>query len=238
LKALIALASILGFFMVVLPGPLYQYAGVSLSTAFTSLRFGVYVGGAALILIILQVLINRKNVNWGSTLACAILALVAVGMPVSMMSKASAVPRIHDITTDVTNPPEFVAIAPLREGAPNPVSYKGGEVTKQQLEAYPEIKTQLLPQQPEEVFAAAEKAIEAMGWERVTQGALPNTLEATDTTAWFGFKDDVVIRLTAKNDDTLVDVRSKSRVGKSDLGKNAERINAFMAELRKQLGYN
>ena len=228
MKALIALTSIVGFLMVVLPGPLYQYAGVSLGTAFTSLRFGVYVGGAAIILIILQVLLNRKNVNWGSTLVCAILALIAVGMPVSMMSKASAVPPIHDITTDVTNPPEFVAIAPLREGA---------DVTKQQIEAYPEIKTQLLPQPVNEVYMAAEKAIEALGWERVSDGALPNTLEATDTTTWFGFKDDVVIRLTAKSDDTLVDVRSKSRVGKSDLGKNAERIETFMAELRSQLGY-
>ena len=238
MKVLIALASIVGFLMVVLPGPLYQFAGVSLGTAFTSLRFGVYVGGAALILIILQVLINRKSVSWGSTFIYAAMALVAVGMPVSMMSKASAVPPIHDITTDVTNPPEFVAIAPLREGAPNPVSYEGGDVTKQQLEAYPEIKTQLLPQSINEVYIAAERAIDALGWERVTEGALPNTLEATDTTTWFGFKDDVVVRLTAQNDDTLVDVRSKSRVGKSDLGKNAQRINAFLLELRNQLGYH
>jgi uncharacterized protein (DUF1499 family) len=238
LKVLIALASIVGFLMVVLPGPLYQFAGVSLGTAFTSLRFGVYVGGAALILIILQVLINRKSVSWGSTFIYAAMALVAVGMPVSMMSKASAVPPIHDITTDVTNPPEFVAIAPLREGAPNPVSYEGGDVTKQQLEAYPEIKTQLLPQSINEVYIAAERTIDALGWERVTEGALPNTLEATDTTTWFGFKDDVVVRLTAQNDDTLVDVRSKSRVGKSDLGKNAQRIDAFLFELRNQLGYH
>lgn len=238
MKVLIALASIVGFLMVVLPGPLYQFAGVSLGTAFTSLRFGVYVGGAALILIILQVLINRKSVSWGSTFIYAAMALVAVGMPVSMMSKASAVPPIHDITTDVTNPPKFVAIAPLREGAPNPVSYEGGDVTKQQLEAYPEIKTQLLPQSINEVYIAAERTIDALGWERVTEGALPNTLEATDTTTWFGFKDDVVVRLTVQNDDTLVDVRSKSRVGKSDLGKNAQRIDAFLFELRNQLGYH
>jgi len=236
LKALIALTSIVGFLMVVLPGPLYQYAGVNLGTAFTSLRFGVYVGGASLILIILQVLVNRKNIKWGSTLVYSVLALIAVAMPVSMMSKAGSVPPIHDITTDVTNPPEFVAIAPLREGAPNPVSYQGGEVTKQQIEAYPEIKTQLMAQSIDEVYVAAEQAIEALGWERVSEGALPNTLEATDTTAWFGFKDDVVIRLTPKGTNTLVDVRSKSRVGKSDLGKNAERIMTFMAELRKQLG--
>ena len=84
------------------------------------------------------------------------------------------------------------------------------------------------------MLSAAENTIVALGWERA-QGALPNTLEATDTTLWFGFKDDVVIRLTPKNNNTLVDVRSKSRVGKSDLGKNAQRINAFFDELRKQL---
>ena len=89
-----------------------------------------------------------------------------------------------------------------------------------------------------EVYIAAENAIEALEWERVSQGERLNTLEATVTTSWFGFKDDVVIRLTAKSDDTLVDVRSKSRVGTTDLGRNAERITAFVAELKNQLGYH
>jgi uncharacterized protein (DUF1499 family) len=238
LKALIALTSIIGFLMVVLPGPLYQYAGVDLGTAFTSLRYGVYVGGAAIILIILQVLIKRKSVSWGSTFVFAVLALIAVAMPVSMMGKASTVPPIHDITTDVTNPPAFVAIAPLRENAPNPIAYEGGEVTRQQIDAYPEIRTQLLAQSIDEVFAASEQTIDVLGWERVSDGALPYTLEATDTTQWFGFKDDVVIRLKAKDDNTLVDIRSKSRVGKSDLGKNAERIDTFLTALRAQLNAN
>ncbi|VEL95244.1 uncharacterized protein DUF1499 [Alteromonas sp. 76-1] len=238
MKALIALTSIIGFLMVVLPGPLYQYAGVDLGTAFTSLRYGVYVGGAAIILIILQVLIKRKSVSWGSTFVFAVLALIAVAMPVSMMGKASTVPPIHDITTDVTNPPAFVAIAPLRENAPNPIAYEGGEVTRQQIDAYPEIRTQLLAQSIDEVFAASEQTIDVLGWERVSDGALPYTLEATDTTQWFGFKDDVVIRLKAKDDNTLVDIRSKSRVGKSDLGKNAERIDTFLTALRAQLNAN
>lgn len=238
MKALIALTSIIGFLMVVLPGPLYQYAGVDLGTAFTSLRYGVYVGGAAIILIILQVLIKRKSVSWGSTFVFAVLALIAVAMPVSMMGKASTVPPIHDITTDVTNPPAFVVIAPLRENAPNPIAYEGGEVTRQQIDAYPEIRTQLLAQSIDEVFAASEQTIDALGWERVSDGALPYTLEATDTTQWFGFKDDVVIRLKAKDDNTLVDIRSKSRVGKSDLGKNAERIDTFLTALRAQLNAN
>lgn len=221
--------------MVVLPGPLYQFADVDLGLAFTSLRYGLFIAGAALILIILQIIIARKSVDWGSTSVFAVLALIAVIMPLSMMSKASAVPPIHDITTDVTNAPEFVAIAPLRQDAPNPVAYEGGEVTRQQLDAYPEIQTVTLAEPVGEVFSAATAAVDAMGWELVEANNNTHTIEATDTTLWFGFKDDVVIRLTPEGDNTLVDVRSKSRVGQSDLGKNAERIMAFFEALRKQL---
>lgn len=235
MKNIIALTSIIGFLMVVLPGPLYQFADVDLKTAFAILRYGVYVGGASLILILLNVLVNRKNVKWVSTVLYTVLSLVAVGMPVSMKSKAGAVPPIHDITTDVTNPPEFVALAEERAEAPNPITYEGGDVTAQQLDAYPHIKTQRVPQPLAEVYTAAEIAIDRLGWERAKEGEANNTLEATDTTTWFGFKDDVVVRLQEQDNHTLVDVRSKSRVGKSDLGKNAERIDLFLTELRKQL---
>lgn len=233
MRPIIALLSLIGFLMVVLPGPLYQFFGLDLGLAFATIRYGVYVGGAALILIILQVIVARKTVQWGSTLLYTVLSLVAIIMPLSMMGKASAVPPIHDITTDVTNPPKFVAIAPLREAAPNDINYAGGEITQQQLEAYPQIKTQLFAKPVGEVYQAAKNVVEDLGWELVEADASSNTIEATDTTLWFGFKDDVVIRLTAKQDDTLVDVRSKSRVGKSDLGKNAERIDIFFTELRK-----
>ncbi|GGW77784.1 hypothetical protein GCM10007391_07930 [Alteromonas halophila] len=235
MKKISSLLSLVGFLMVVLPGPLYQFAGLGLGTAFTLIRYGLFVAGAALIVMILQILINRKSVDWANLSVFAILALIAVYMPLNMMGKASAVPPIHDITTDVTNPPEFVAVAPLRKDAPNPVNYEGGEVTKQQLEAYPELKTVKLAQPVDEVYQAAEAAVATLGWKRVTDGARENTIEATDTTLWFGFKDDVVIRLTPEGDNTLVDVRSKSRVGKSDLGKNAERINTFMETLRDEL---
>ena len=56
-------------------------------------------------------------------------------------------------------------------------------------------------------------------------------LEATDTTFWFGFKDDVVIRIQSTGGNTLVDVRSKSRVGESDLGANANRIEKYLNHL-------
>ena len=83
----------------------------------------------------------RKNISWAGVAVCAVLALVAVGLPMSMMSKAKSVPPIHDISTDLTNPPKFVAIVALRADAPNPVEYAGEETAKQQREAYPELRT-------------------------------------------------------------------------------------------------
>ena len=143
MKFLVAITSFVGFLMVVLPGLLYQFFGLDLGTAFTVFRYGVYVGGAALVLILLQVLFARKHMRLGSTFIYALLALIAVGLPLSMMSKGKSVPPIHDITTDVENPPQFDAILPLRKEAPNPATYAGGEITEQQLRAYPEIKTQV-----------------------------------------------------------------------------------------------
>ena len=60
-------------------------------------------------------------------------------------------------------------------------------------------------------------------------------IEATATTTWFGFKADVVIRIRPTADGSELDIRSKSRVGRSDVGKNAERIREFMSELEAQL---
>ena len=234
MKFLVAITSFVGFLMVVLPGLLYQFFGLDLGTAFTVLRYGVYVGGAALVLILLQILFARKNMRLGSTFIYALLALIAVGLPLSMMSKGKSVPPIHDITTDVQNPPQFDAILPLRKEAPNPATYAAGEITEQQLRAYPDIKTQVFALSIDKLFPEAVNSVEALGWDIAAKNKTNYTIEATDTTLWFGFKDDVVIRLTARGEDTLVDVRSKSRVGRSDLGKNAERIQTFFKALRER----
>ena len=71
-----------------------------------------------------------------------------------------------------------------------------------------------------------------MGWEIAAAEAGEGRIEATDTTAWWGFKDDVVIRITAEGEGSRLDIRSMSRVGKSDIGKNAERIRKCLAALK------
>lgn len=88
----------------------------------------------------------------------------------------------------------------------------------------------------DEVFEAVRRAAEAMGWEIVAVDAARGRLEASDTTFWFRFKDDVVVRVTARDTGARVDVRSKSRVGRSDVGKNAERIREYLTEVRRRVG--
>ena len=231
MKVLVSLVSLSAFLLVALPGPLYKYGVVDLGTAFTGFKFGVFAGIATLILLVLQILFKRKTVTFGSTIMALLLSTIAIAIPLSMLNKGKSVPPIHDISTDLVNPPEFVAIAPLRADAPNPVEYAGVEVATQQRAAYPELQTLHYPQSKSELVEATKQVIDHLGWQLVNIDANQGIIEATDRTMWFGFKDDVIVRITDNGSERLVDIRSKSRVGGSDLGKNAERIHGFIEEL-------
>ena len=231
MKILVSLVSLSAFLLVALPGPLYKYGVVDLGTAFTGFKFGVFAGIATLILLVLQILFKRKTVTLGSTIMALLLSTIAIAIPLSMLNKGKSVPPIHDISTDLVNPPEFVAIAPLRADAPNPVGYAGVEVATQQRAAYPELQTLNYTQSKSELVEATKQVIDHLGWQLVNIDADQGIVEATDRTMWFGFKDDVIVRITDKGSERLVDIRSKSRVGGSDLGKNAERIHKFIEEL-------
>jgi uncharacterized protein (DUF1499 family) len=94
------------------------------------------------------------------------------------------------------------------------------------------VTTQLPPAQ---AFPRALAAARAMGWTMVAQDSSAGTIEASDTTFWFGFTDDVVIRVAADGDGSRIDVRSLSRIGRSDVGANARRIRAYEAKLKDAL---
>ena len=226
-----SLVSLSAFLLVALPGPLYKYGVVDLGTAFTGFKFGVFAGIATLILLVLQIIFKRKTVTLGSTIMALLLSTIAIAIPLSMLNKGKSVPPIHDISTDLVNPPEFVAIAPLRADAPNPVEYAGVEVATQQRAAYPELQTLNYTQSKSELVEATKQAIDHLGWQLVNIDTNQGIIEATDRTMWFGFKDDVIVRISDNGSKRLVDIRSKSRVGGSDLGKNAERIHGFIEEL-------
>jgi uncharacterized protein (DUF1499 family) len=173
---------------------------------------------------------RKKRGRLRAVLGVMVGAVVA-GFPATYMVKARSVPAIHDITTDWENPPAFSAIAPIRRGAPNSVEYGGADVADQQRKAYPDIQPMLLDLPAGPAFDRALDAARLMGWEIVDANPAHGRIEATDTTFWFGFKDDVVVRVSATDTGSRLDIRSLSRVGRSDVGANAARIRAYLATL-------
>jgi uncharacterized protein (DUF1499 family) len=167
----------------------------------------------------------------GSAIAGLLINLIVLGPPLSLIINGFRLPPIHDISTDTENPPAFVAILPLRKNADNPAEYGGPEVAAQQHKAYPNVRPAMLDVPPNQAFQRVLTTARAMGWEIVDTNPTEGRIEATARTFWFGFKDDVVIRITPSGSGSRVDVRSVSRVGTSDVGANAKRIEAFLKRL-------
>jgi len=164
-----------------------------------------------------------------------LIGLVTAYLPWSYKRVVSSLPYIHDITTDVQNPPEFVAAAKLRKEGDHPVAYDGPEVAAKQQEAYPDLAPFVTKTPKAQVFEAARNALTALGLDITEANPTEGRIEAVATTLLYGFKDDVVVRIQDTPAGTRVDVRSKSRVGRSDLGVNAKRIRAFLQKLKVAL---
>jgi Protein of unknown function (DUF1499) len=167
-----------------------------------------------------------------ATWLALVAALAVTGVNVNGMRSFSA-PPIHDITTDLVNPPMFVDAIPIREaaGAANPPMYFAAEVAPLQAKAYPDLATIVIPAPADQVFEKSVATAKALGWEIIAAVPAEGRIEATATTPWIGFKDDVVIRIVNAGTETRVDLRSKSRVGRGDAGMNAKRIRAFRDRL-------
>ncbi|MGQ0560786.1 MAG: DUF1499 domain-containing protein [Gemmatimonadota bacterium] len=208
----------------------------SFRTGFIILKWAAYVGLATTLVAVIVLLVPRLRAN---SVAPALIALLVgaavVYVPWSWQRRARAVPAIHDITTDTERPPEFVAILPLRADAPNPAEYEGSEVAAEQQEAYPDIKPLMLNVPPDFAFGLAHEAAQDMGWEIVAADSAARRIEATATTTWFGFKDDVVVRIEPEDAGSRIDVRSVSRVGKGDAGTNAARIRKYLQRVEQEL---
>ena len=203
--------------------------------AMAGLVGGVVLGLLAVLVSIISILLALRAKESGLFSAWAGLLLgLLVTLPVLMtLYFASSVPPIHDITTDLKNPPEFVAMLVVRSASDNPLDRENpSDLATLQQAAYPGLVPVLINQNVNQVFDQVHALVTERGWEIVAASAQQGRIEATATTPIMGFKDDVVIRIRGESGGTIVDMRSVSRVGKSDLGANAKRIEAFMADLR------
>jgi uncharacterized protein (DUF1499 family) len=223
--------------LILLSGPLTRFGVIDWRPALGLMRNATMAAIAGTLLcLIAAILAARRPGRPGLRRAALglVIGLLAIAGPLMLMRKATSVPPIHDISTDTQDPPQFVAIAPLRADAANPVAYAGPEVAAQQAKAYPDLRPIVLDAAPADAVRRVEAAARDLGWELVAAVPADGRVEATDTTAWWGFKDDVVVRVRPGPTPgaSTVDVRSKSRVGVSDIGANADRIRALRERLQ------
>ena len=206
-------------------------------TGFLILRWAFFGALAAAVISVLGMVLGR----FGRAAALPgitglVIALAFAYVPWQWKQTLDSVPYIHDITTDTENPPEFVAAAKLRKEGDHPVAYDGPEVAAKQKEAFPDLAPFITEAPKDKVLEAAQAALTAIGLKLSDTNPAEGRIEATHTSFWYGFTDDVVVRIAEGPEGTRVDVRSKSRVGRSDLGQNANRIRAFLAKLKAELG--
>jgi uncharacterized protein (DUF1499 family) len=225
LAVLLALAALI---LLALSGPGVRFGLWSYGTGFVVFRWTAYVAiAAALVAAIALAIPKVRALGILLPMLALVISLAVLYVPLQFLQRARAVPPINDITTDTQNPPRYMT---------TPRAYPGAEFARQQRAAYPDIAPVILPLPPRQAFAKAVAAAEAMGWEVVGRDPAAGTIEAVDTTRWFGFRDDIAIRVTpapgGSPNLSQVDVRSKSRVGRSDVGTNAQRIRAYVERLK------
>ena len=225
------MAAFIGALAFILSGYGYQWGWWELRTAFrTILPAATLLGIAGLVLGLIYFIFIRSEATRGSWLAMAgvFLGFVIIANAFYWYLETRKYPPIHDITTDTLNPPEFDAIVSLRADAQNPVEYGGEEIAEIQKEHYPDIGTLHLQDPPEQAFEKALAAARKTNWIIVAVNKESLTIEATHTLPWFGFKDDIVIRVDTTVTGSKIDVRSVSRIGRGDIGVNAERIRDYL----------
>jgi len=188
---------------------------------------GLSLLGLSTLGLISQLLTRNRTGAMKSLLAMLIGFGLIAPMIHGIIQPAKRAPAIHDITTDTVNPPEFLVLDETRSGAKNSLIYAGEEIATIQKKAYPYIKPIQSNLAATDAYAKALTIAQDKGWEIIAEEPELLRFEATAQTVFFGFMDDVVIKVTSINNKSRIDIRSVSRIGRSDKGVNAARIVEF-----------
>ncbi|MGS2717057.1 DUF1499 domain-containing protein [Eionea flava] len=171
-----------------------------------------------------------------------VVAFIPIVLWVSLIVSSQRVPSIHDITTDMNQPPPLTLAESNRHPSHNSVVYANKNISQQRT-AYPEVKPLIVALPPEKLMPIVINAVSDLGWQlhhplEEKVGMLNDhgdlLIEAYDKTALLGFVDDIVVRVRAINEGSQIDIRSASRIGQSDFGVNAQRIQAFLKVINHQ----
>ncbi len=205
----------------------FQTGFLALAAATVLAVLGLFVG-------LVAIFVSRKRGFSDDTSSLAI-GIVISALIISVMGMqfytATSVPPIHNISTDVNDPPQFAAVVALRGEGTNPLEYNAEQLAPLQQAAYPWVQPLTLSASRSDTLTRVGQVLSDLGLELVATDREAGIVEATATTFWFGFKDDVVVRVRDSGTGSVVDVRSVSRVGQSDLGANARRIGQILEAL-------
>lgn len=166
------------------------------------------------------------------------LVLSLLGLAASLPIVALAVhweyatrtyPPINDISTDINEPPVFWDM-------PNPTEYPGGNSATLQHAAYPDLVSLELTVTADEAYALAIALVREKGWEILANEPSDGRIEAVASSLLYGFKDEIIIRIQDADRGAIVDVRSRSRIGRIDRGVNAKRIRSLLANMKERAG--
>ena len=249
LARLALLLSVGGALAALLGALVSGWGGWSFRTGFAILRWAFYAAAAGGVLALVALLWSRFRMRavTATGLVALAVALGLCGYLLSLMAQGKSVPAIHEISTDATDPPAFTALPVRQDNLDSIPDLDRPDLARMdparrreavQRIGYPGIATLRLPVPPAEAYARALALVKARGWTVARADLAPDraagTIEATDTVSLFRFKDDVAIRVRpdpTRPGGALVDMRSISRVGTSDLGVNARRVRDFLRDL-------
>lgn len=218
-------------------------------------QWGPMLAIAAVVVAVLAIIIGLIKAPRTKPVILGLFALLIAGLGLGRLIGTGAVvealPPIHDIQTDWSDPIQFSdELMALRGEGSNPVvddpiipegangrwpGTGGTKVSAAQAKGYPDLRSLILAAPADVTYAAAFNTADELGWQIVTNDEENYRLEATYTSGWYGFKDDIAVRIRPSGEGSEIDVRSTSRVGLSDLGANAARIESFLNEVQAKL---
>lgn len=205
--------------------------GVTSTLAFLALVLGI-IG-------LIQVW-QEDRLGLGDAIAGALLALLTLSPSIASVPRIIMRAPLHEISTDLTDPPIFEHAAEVRTPDMNPIGPPDADAIRLQREAYPEIGSRRYAAGSDRLFEIAERVARDFGW-RIRDELAPDfegqtgRLEAEATTPIFGFVDDIVVRILPDPLGSRLDVRSSSRYGRHDLGTNADRVRAYLAAIDRAI---
>jgi uncharacterized protein (DUF1499 family) len=198
-------------------------------TALTISEWAVYAAALGLVLSMIGAVVSRPGAGRRGFLLGLLgvtASLPVVAIAIQWEYATQTYPSINDISTDIRDPPVFWDM-------PNPTVYPGAETAALQRAAYPDLVPLNVSLAPDRVYALAMALTKDKGWEIVADEPKEGRIEAVDRSLLYGFKDEIVIRITASDGGARVDLRSRSRIGRIDRGVNAKRIRSFLAALKE-----